>query len=506
MTTTLLRGAPLAALTSVFTPPCPTSWLISGTRLPSQLPVFPRTGSAGCDPPAWQRNLDGGGFQYYSPAVCPQGFVVGPGCGLTMARLDEGFPSVIPGENVAYCVPAGMSCTTDTTNFRGGVWGFTQAQVITAPGDAFTVGPAMQIRWRDSDLDVLETHPLTPGFRRQAVETGAAPATPGPTTAFAVPTTRPGVTIVSTPTSVTFSTTAASGTRPSGQADSNGDMSGSIDRKTAAFVITILTVLAAVMLGILALILFFRRRSRKFGGPGKFYGVPDTLIGWFMLKWEARRGRSRKDEKGKIVEEDDIAGAELGFHGQSILPELEFGPARGSTNNPAELDGWGVGKRPQRWSGIPTRPRHPPEVPPDEELPYAVHRLSSVTERTEASHERVEEQPPPVPPKPAVPPSPISLQRPQFVHIRPVSSRSLTVSHPKRAPMVPTNPARPASINLVSPLSPPGSPVFGNQTIVYSNWRHPQDGTSPKEIPKAKECILTKTIDVVQRSKVACVA
>ncbi|KAK4442441.1 hypothetical protein QBC34DRAFT_453109 [Podospora aff. communis PSN243] len=398
MSTTLVRGgpAPLAALTSVFTPPCPTSWLISGTRLPSQLPVFPRTGAAGCDPPAWQRNLDGGGFQYYSPAICPQGFVVGPGCGLATARMDEGFPTVIPGENVAYCVPIGMSCTTDTINFRGGVWGFRQADVITAPGDAFTVGPAMQIRWRDSDLEILETHPLTPGLRLQAVETGATPAAPGPTTAFAGPTTRPGVTFVSVPTGATSPTTTAGGTSQSGQANSSAEGSGSMGRNEAAFVITILVVLAAVMLGILLLILFFRRRSRKLGGSGAFYGIPDAL-----------------GEKGKIIEEDDIAGAELGFHGQSLPPELEYGPPRGSTDNPAELDGWGVGPRPRRWSGIPTRTRRPPEAPTEEELPYAVHRLSSAPPppgppppRSTSQASPKTSSPPPAQQQPTAPPTP----------------------------------------------------------------------------------------------------
>ncbi|KAK0643801.1 hypothetical protein B0T16DRAFT_392267 [Cercophora newfieldiana] len=468
MTTTLAHGvAPLAALTSVFTPPCPTSWLLTGTRLPSQLPIFPRTGPASCDPPSWLKNLEGGGFQYYSPAICPRGFAVGPDCGLTKARTDEGFPSVIPGENVAYCVPIGMSCTTDTTDFRGGVWGWNQ--VVTAPGAAVTVGPAMQIRWRDSDLEVLETHPLTPGLRRQAVATDI-PTTSGQTFDPAI---RTVTTILSVPTSSPSPTTSTSGTGQPGKTENSSEGGRSIDRPTAAFVITILTVIAGVMLGILALILFLRRRSGKFGGPGRL-GFPHTIVGWLASKWASHRGQSSHDEKNKLDGQDDIAGAELGLHGQfhiqSLPPELEPGPARGSTHNPAELDGWGVGPRPRRWSGVPQRPRRPDSVP-DGELPHAIHRLSSVTELTEASHEKVEERPPMVPPKSEVPPAPLGPERPKIAHIR-STSRSLTVSHPKPVSLAPNRPARPASIGVVSPLSPPGTPVFGNQTIVYSDWKN----------------------------------
>lgn len=106
--TTLHGGtAPLAALTTVFTPPCQTSWLVTTTKLPSQYPSFPAAGPvATCDPPAWASNLAGEGFQYYSPAICPDGFEVGQGCTLaTTPRTAEGFPAVAADETVAWCVP-----------------------------------------------------------------------------------------------------------------------------------------------------------------------------------------------------------------------------------------------------------------------------------------------------------------------------------------------------------------------------------------------------------------
>jgi len=97
--------APLAALTTIFQPPCPTSWLITTTKIPSQDPPFPSAGPVTCDPPQWAANLEDPGFQYYSPAICPSGFAVGPKCEIKDARTNEGFPAITAGETAAYCVP-----------------------------------------------------------------------------------------------------------------------------------------------------------------------------------------------------------------------------------------------------------------------------------------------------------------------------------------------------------------------------------------------------------------
>lgn len=97
--------APLAPLTTIFTPPCPISWLLTSSKNPSQFPPFPTSGPASCDPPSWAANIADKGFQYYSPAICPSGFEVGPGCQITKTRTAEGFPAVEPGETAAYCVP-----------------------------------------------------------------------------------------------------------------------------------------------------------------------------------------------------------------------------------------------------------------------------------------------------------------------------------------------------------------------------------------------------------------
>ncbi|KAL1884063.1 hypothetical protein Daus18300_000172 [Diaporthe australafricana] len=193
--------APLAPLTTIFTPPCSISWLLTSSRNPSQFPPFPTAGPASCNPPSWAANIADKGFQYYSPAICPSGFEVGPGCQIKDTRTAEGFPAVEPDETAAYCVPSGFTCTTDTTDFRGGVWGATRAG---AP-PLFTVGPALQIRFQESDLSILETHPLTPGLTlaglpSQASVAASASATAGPGDSTVVTATFGQFTTIPTPT------------------------------------------------------------------------------------------------------------------------------------------------------------------------------------------------------------------------------------------------------------------------------------------------------------------
>ncbi|KAI1170484.1 hypothetical protein F4777DRAFT_110277 [Nemania sp. FL0916] len=149
----------LAAMTTIFTP-CSTSWLITTTKLPSQYPSFPTAAPAACAMTSWEAYLAQRGFGYYSPAICPSGFYVGPSCIVTRPRTGEGFPAIGVSETAAYCVPNGHICTSDTTDYRGGVWGVSATD--TAKSATVTVGPAIQIRWRYEDLINLETFPLTP--------------------------------------------------------------------------------------------------------------------------------------------------------------------------------------------------------------------------------------------------------------------------------------------------------------------------------------------------------
>ncbi|KAI0487725.1 hypothetical protein F4859DRAFT_267861 [Xylaria cf. heliscus] len=183
---------PLAALTTIFTPPCPITWLLTTTKVPSQFPPFPTTAPASCDPPSWDKYVADRGFEYYSPAICPSGFSVGQSCIITNPRTAQGFPAIQAGETAAYCVPTGHTCTSDTSDFRGGVWGVLRTAAAT--GAQVTVGPAIQIRWRDEDLNGLETDPLTPGARTTSTES------------LPVQTTESEVTTTSTPEPETTST------------------------------------------------------------------------------------------------------------------------------------------------------------------------------------------------------------------------------------------------------------------------------------------------------------
>ncbi|KAK3943381.1 hypothetical protein QBC46DRAFT_39883 [Diplogelasinospora grovesii] len=373
--------APLAALTTIFTPPCPTSWLITTSRLLSQYPHFPGSSSFDsqpCDPPAWDLNLSGEGFQYYSPAICPAGFAVGPGCGLTKTRTAEGFPAVALGETAVWCVPSGFACTSDTSDFRGGIWGFTRG------ADAVTVGPAMQIRWVAADLSILETHPLTPGLTLAGRVASPATSTPspGPSTSTTIVSTDTGptstmttaspflptvlVTDSSTPSPVTAGpptitdgvvpADATSSSLPSStrSADSTTN-SGALDPKITVVLLVLVSVLAGIAIWISAFFLIQRYRRRRAAATHHCEkGLPPPA----SVRLGVRRGRVYRyrgdnpllSSSNMLANSGSISGAELGE--RDVLSELGPSPPRGTTPNPAELEGKGMGDPPVRWSWI----------------------------------------------------------------------------------------------------------------------------------------------------------
>lgn len=397
--------APLAALTTVFAPPCPTTWLITTTKLPSQYPPFPSGGPSSCNPPAWDQNIEGAGFQYYSPAICPGGFVVGPSCDLRKTRTTEGFPSVAPGESVAYCVPAGLTCTTDTTDFRGGVWGFSRDGTKT---DAtVTVGPAIQIRWVDDDLESLETHPLTPGrvlaepttevstetvtriVNTEAVETKSeavqtdselqqatpvritvtrqTPVTPKlpqqmgtvsaimedpistivstsseiPQIATTLVTDSNPPVLIQTPTETTSSPASVGPSNEPSQTTAAAARADSrlLDRGTSIVLIVMLCLLIGIAIWVVSFVLIRRHKA------GKLTRWPPSAL----VRLGIRRGRLYPGREASISSTTNmLPGQETGF------TEVESGPPRGTTPNPAELDGRGIGDPPVRWSWMTT--------------------------------------------------------------------------------------------------------------------------------------------------------
>ena len=408
---TLLHGgtAPLTALTTVFTPTCSTSWLLTTTRVLSQHPAFAGAGPPGCDPPDWIQNLDGQGFQYYSPAICPQGFNVGSNCIIsTQTKAGEGFPAMAPGETAAWCVPNGMTCTGDTTDFRGGFWGF--AAAATTSNAPIVYGPVLQIRWVDADLSRLETHPLTPGLLLAgATAASSPPPATSPSGFTTIPSNSPAATPTATPTGVASSTTSqrsistmgintnTQGTQPASSSGSNDiDPKGSpspsdatnpaaptqtngqapsssgpppglgspssgfmSDARTSTAIIVLLSVLIATLLGFLAFVLLRRRRH----GHAAFGFSPAGSMG-SLVRLRVNRGRtyrySDSMQSSKRVAQfstPSLDDAEGGFmdatsFGRGAAPMAEVGPnpARGTHLNPAELEAADAAAARPRWS------------------------------------------------------------------------------------------------------------------------------------------------------------
>ncbi|KAI0105343.1 hypothetical protein F4776DRAFT_474420 [Hypoxylon sp. NC0597] len=364
-------GDRLSELTTVFTSPCPVTWLLTTTKVPSQYPPFPTTGPSSCDPPSWAENISQKGFAYYSPAICPLGFSVG--CTASDKRADDGFPAITSGETAMYCVPSGFTCTSDTTDFRGGVWGF--MRTASASGASVTVGPAIQIRWREEDLSSLQTDPLIPaapviGVNPIASSTSLTAVIPSttetlPTTATNLPllTTLtevdtgklPTFIIISTETGVPSSTplpvkssqqgTAAS-IQPISTSTTNGGSTQSSDgiggdtsstatsTNTAAMALS--GILIVILFGFLAVTLLRRYRRYRTGKIDSF--LPPCMrlcIRNFVRKWKS--GEPSHRAPGNLSAKD--LEAELGTDGP--IPELGPGNPLGTKENPAELVGSG---------------------------------------------------------------------------------------------------------------------------------------------------------------------
>ncbi|KAI0890836.1 hypothetical protein F4806DRAFT_347346 [Annulohypoxylon nitens] len=372
-------GERFSELTTVFTPPCPITWLLTSTKVPSQYPAFPTTGPSSCDPPSWPALLSQRGFGYYSPAICPSGFSVG--CTAKDDRTSEGFPPTTSGETAMYCVPSGFACTSDTTDFRGGIWGF---QTASGSGPSVTVGPAIQIRWREEDLSSLQTDPLDPG----SVPSGAtstsssfnaantiltipsvfiSPETSSassietatltsaaisetftdttrtdtgiePSTSTPLPTTPISSQLDSaTPTQTGNISSTSSENTPShitGEGGSNPTSTSSTN--TAAMALS--GILIVIILGFLASVTFRRYRRYRAGKIEAFFPFHPRLRAKAILdKWSGRLKTSHQ-ETGNVSSK--IPDAELGTDGP--LPELGPGDPLGTKENPAELAGTGV--------------------------------------------------------------------------------------------------------------------------------------------------------------------
>ncbi|KAI1073531.1 hypothetical protein F5B20DRAFT_501182 [Whalleya microplaca] len=98
-----------------------------------------------CGPPRWTDYIE---TYYYSPAICPSGWTVG----CERYTSIQG-PHVEASETAMLCVPSGYSCTPAAWNYYATNTAIENVQIM------------IQIRWAETDIPMLETHPLTPGLK-----------------------------------------------------------------------------------------------------------------------------------------------------------------------------------------------------------------------------------------------------------------------------------------------------------------------------------------------------
>ncbi|KAJ2898332.1 hypothetical protein MKZ38_004004 [Zalerion maritima] len=140
------EGGPVAgSLTTIFTFPASCGPMIGG----------PRGQNIDCAPPGWSvytKETWGWHQGFYSPAICPEGYTIA--CSRPLSGAHGPLPEWT--EEAYMCLPRGYDCDLSTT-------------LIGTNEDGYAA-PYLQIRWAQSDLEILETHPL------HAVEAQTAPA------------------------------------------------------------------------------------------------------------------------------------------------------------------------------------------------------------------------------------------------------------------------------------------------------------------------------------------
>ncbi|KAH8194881.1 hypothetical protein TruAng_010961 [Truncatella angustata] len=253
---------------------------------------------------------------------------------------------------------SGHTCTTDTTDFRGGVWGFTRAAATPTSGTVIvTVGPALQIRFKDEDLSILETHPLTPGLVLAAVTTGTVSSEASPVsttlTGFSTitrqaTTTTAGETTLSQSSSVDTSkgeatsdiepgtlvitTTEISTAMPTSSSSQSSINPGSL----AAIILS--SILAVVVMAIGSVIILRRNRRSQQNKSARSLRLHRVL-------WQSRDagpGAGRRSSVASVasiglpMQNTELPGS------APIIPELALSTPFGAKENPAELNGRGL--------------------------------------------------------------------------------------------------------------------------------------------------------------------
>ncbi|KAM7200374.1 hypothetical protein V8F20_005351 [Naviculisporaceae sp. PSN 640] len=142
----------------------------------------------GCQPRSFFRVWDG---HYYSPGICMDGYTIG--CVAT-GTTANGVP-IAAGETVGFCVPSGYDCSPDkhtiTDGSQTGVtewthWAETTLDTPKTSGTSVisaSAAFAFQVRWKSSDLSILETSPVLPSISPMPSSSSMSMPTPtlGPT-------------------------------------------------------------------------------------------------------------------------------------------------------------------------------------------------------------------------------------------------------------------------------------------------------------------------------------
>lgn len=114
--------------------------------------------SSVCMPPRFHQLWDYS-WGFYSPGICPTGYSKGCAFPTSLASTSLGMiyfgGPVVDGETVQVCCPTGYQCLTDTVS--------SYSKCIST--DASDLAFAIQVRWKESDLSILETDPTVPGSK-----------------------------------------------------------------------------------------------------------------------------------------------------------------------------------------------------------------------------------------------------------------------------------------------------------------------------------------------------
>ncbi|KAK8043739.1 hypothetical protein PG994_012577 [Apiospora phragmitis] len=165
-TKTTSRGA--GPLTTVFHTPefCdPQRWTDVGT---------PALSSSICMPPNFMQYY-GNKAGMYSPGICPGGYTDGCALPTALPSVEDGTPRyggpLLAGETARLCCPTGYTCFTGPATAPD----IPYSKCISAAQSSRTYVEdhvtrttrnmvyAIQVRWQESDLSILETDPTVPG-------------------------------------------------------------------------------------------------------------------------------------------------------------------------------------------------------------------------------------------------------------------------------------------------------------------------------------------------------